>query len=111
LAPSTGQLPSATPYRPLPHGYIGARLAAHARRASRALAADSPNRLTEREEEIAGLVVDGYTNAEIAAVLRVSERTVDGHLENIKRKIRETRRVRVAMRLKELGYQPPRQGM
>jgi DNA-binding NarL/FixJ family response regulator len=62
-------------------GYIGARLAAHARRASRALAADSPNRLTEREEEIAGLVVDGYTNAEIAAVLRVSERTVDGHLE------------------------------
>jgi DNA-binding NarL/FixJ family response regulator len=92
-------------------GYIGARLAAHARRASRALAADSPNRLTEREEEIAGLVVDGYTNAEIAAVLRVSERTVDGHLENIKRKIHETRRVRVAMRLKELGYQPPRQGM
>ena len=74
-------------------------------------AADSPNRLTEREEEIAGLVVDGYTNAEIAAVLRVSERTVDGHLENIKRKIHETRRVRVAMRLKELGYQPPQQGM
>lgn len=88
-------------------GYIGARLAAHVRQASRALAADSPHRLTEREEEVAGLVVDGYTNSEIAQLLRLSERTVDGHLENIKRKIHQTRRVRVAMRLKELGYQPP----
>lgn len=88
-------------------GYIGARLAAHVRRTSRTLAADSPHRLTEREEEIAAFVVDGYTNAEIAQVLCLSERTVDGHLENIKRKIQETRRVRVAMRLKELGYQPP----
>lgn len=88
-------------------GYIGARLAAHVRRASRALAADSPHRLTEREEEVAALVVDGYTNSEIAHLLCLSERTVDGHLENIKRKIHETRRVRVAMRLKKLGYQPP----
>ena len=88
-------------------GYIGARLAAHVRQASRALAADSPHRLTEREEEVAGLVVDGYTNSEIAQLLRLSERTVDGHLESIKRKIHQTRRVRVAMRLKELGYQPP----
>ena len=62
--------------------------------------------MTEREEEIAALVVDGYTNSEIAHVLCLSERTVDGHLENIKRKIHETRRVRVAIRLKELGYQP-----
>jgi hypothetical protein len=53
---------------------------------------------------MAGLVVDGYTNAEIGCVLCLSERTVDGHLESIKRKIHETRRVRVAMRLKELGY-------
>jgi DNA-binding NarL/FixJ family response regulator len=88
-------------------GYIGARLAAHARRASRALPANSPHRLTEREEEIAALVVDRYTNSEIAQLLCLSERTMDGHLENIKRKIHETRRVRVAMRLKELGYQPP----
>jgi DNA-binding NarL/FixJ family response regulator len=88
-------------------GYIGARLAAHARRASRALPAGSPHRLTGREEEIAALVIDGYTNSEIAQLLCLSERTVDGHLENIKRKIHETRRVRVAMRLKELGYHPP----
>lgn len=88
-------------------GYIGARLAAHVRRASRVLAVGSPHRLTDREEEVAALVVDGYTNSEIAQLLRLSERTVDGHLESIKRKIHETRRVRVAMRLKELGYRPP----
>lgn len=41
----------------------------------------------------------------IARMLGVSERTVDGHLENLKQKMCETRRVRVAIRLKELGYQ------
>ena len=87
-------------------GYIGARLAAVARRDSRQLEAGSPGRLTQREAEVAGLVVDGYTNSEIAGILGVGERTVDGHLENIKQKICETRRVRVAMRLKDLGYRP-----
>ena len=91
-------------------GYIGARLAAAARRDSRNLAEGSPGRLTPREAEVAGLVVDGYTNSEIAGLLGVGERTVDGHLENIKQKIYETRRVRVAMRLKELGYQSPTAG-
>jgi DNA-binding NarL/FixJ family response regulator len=86
-------------------GYIGARLAALARRDSRRLPAGDPGHLTAREAEVAGLVVDGYTNAEIARVLSVSERTIDGHLEKLKQKIHETRRVRVAIRLKELGYQ------
>jgi len=88
-------------------GYIGARLAACARRDSHRLPANDPHRLTQREAEVAGLVVDGYTNAEIARVLGVGERTIDGHLEHIKQKICETRRVRVAMRLQELGYRPP----
>ena len=88
-------------------GYIGARLAACARRDSRRLPADDPHRLTQREAEVAGLVVDGYTNAEIARILGVGERTIDGHLEHIKQKICETRRVRVAMRLQDLGYRPP----
>ncbi len=86
-------------------GYVGARLAALARRESRRLPAGDPCRLTRREAEVAGLVIDGYTNAEIARMLGVSERTVDGHLENLKQKMCETRRVRVAIRLKELGYQ------
>jgi DNA-binding NarL/FixJ family response regulator len=61
--------------------------------------------LTRREAEVAGLVVDGYTNAEIARMLGMSERTVDGHLEKLKQKMCETRRARVAIRLKELGYE------
>jgi DNA-binding NarL/FixJ family response regulator len=92
------------------HVYLGARLAACARRDSHRLGADDSRRLTPREAEVAGLVVDGYTNAEIAGILGVGERTIDGHLENIKKKICETRRVRVAMRLRELGYQPPLPG-
>lgn len=89
------------------HCYIGARLAAHARRTSRQLPATDPGRLTSREAEVAALVVDGYTNAEIADLLGIKERTVDGHVENIKQKICESRRVRVAMRLKDLGYTSP----
>jgi DNA-binding NarL/FixJ family response regulator len=85
-------------------GYVGARLAALARRDSRRLPAGDPCRLTRREPEVAGLVVDGYTNAEIARKLGMSERTVDGHLEKLKQKMCDTRRVRVAIRLKELGY-------
>jgi DNA-binding NarL/FixJ family response regulator len=86
------------------HGYVGARLAAHARRESARRENGDHLRLTPRESEVAALVVDGYTNAEIAKLLSVGERTVDGHLESIKEKICETRRVRVAMRLAELGY-------
>ncbi len=86
------------------HGYIGARLAAHARQQSRRLTPGDPCQLTNREAEVAALVVDGYTNAEIAVLLGIGERTVDGHLESIKQKICESRRVRVALRLKELGY-------
>jgi NarL family two-component system response regulator LiaR len=87
--------------------HVGARLAALARRDNNRLGADDPNRLTEREAEVAGLIVEGYTNAEIASLLTVSERTIDGHVENLKQKLCESRRVRVAMRLKELGYEPP----
>lgn len=86
-------------------GYVGARLAAHARRESARRESSDPARLTPRESEVAALVVDGYTNGEIARLLSVGERTVDGHLESIKDKICETRRVRVALRLAQLGYQ------
>ena len=88
-------------------GYIGERLAAFARRASESMGRSDPNRLTGREAEVAGLIVDGYTNCEIAHALHVSQRTVDGHVENIKHKLRESRRVRVALRLRELGYRRP----
>jgi DNA-binding CsgD family transcriptional regulator len=43
--------------------------------------------LTKREEEIAGCIFDGMTNAEIAERLHCSKSTVDTHRENIYRKL------------------------
>jgi DNA-binding NarL/FixJ family response regulator len=48
-----------------------------------AAAADGPlSVLTPREREVAELVGDGHTNAQIAARLQLSERTVEKHVSN-----------------------------
>ncbi|MFI9362552.1 response regulator [Kitasatospora sp. NPDC053057] len=52
--------------------------------------------LTEREREIAELVADGATNAEIGAGLFISPGTVKNHLANIQRKLGARNRVGVA---------------
>jgi predicted ATPase/DNA-binding CsgD family transcriptional regulator len=53
-------------------------------------------RLTRRELEVANLVRDGLTNRKIAQMLFVAERTVEGHVENIRSKLGLTSRVQVA---------------
>jgi DNA-binding CsgD family transcriptional regulator len=53
-------------------------------------------RLTEREIQVARLVVDRKTNPEIAADLFLSQKTVETHLRNIFRKVGVTTRVELA---------------
>jgi ATP/maltotriose-dependent transcriptional regulator MalT len=52
--------------------------------------------LTERELQVAGLVVDRKTNAEIAGELFLSQKTVETHLRNIFHKMDLTTRVALA---------------
>jgi DNA-binding NarL/FixJ family response regulator len=52
--------------------------------------------LTERELEVARLVVDRRTNPEIASALFLSVKTVEGHMRNIFRKLDVSSRVEVA---------------
>lgn len=61
--------------------------------------------LTDRELEVAHLVVDRYTNREIAAKLFVSTKTVETHMRNIFNKLGVTSRVEVARSLERAGRQ------
>ena len=52
--------------------------------------------LSQRELELARLVVDRKTNPEIAAALFLSQKTVESHLRNIFRKLGVSSRVELA---------------
>lgn len=59
--------------------------------------------LTAREREVARLVAQGKTSREIADLLVVSERTAEGHVNNILRKLGFTSRVQIAAWVVEKG--------
>jgi len=63
--------------------------------ATRPAAAGGP--LTEREFEVADLIADGLTNAEIAKRLVLSVRTVDAHVEHIRGKLGVRARTQIAV--------------
>src|ERR671920_416354 len=46
-----------------------------------------PSELTPREEEVVKLVAEAHTNKEIAAILHLSEKTVENHRSNAMRKL------------------------
>jgi DNA-binding CsgD family transcriptional regulator len=52
--------------------------------------------LTARENEVAELVADGMTNAEIARMLNLSRRTIEVHLDHVRQKLGARSRVGVA---------------
>jgi DNA-binding NarL/FixJ family response regulator len=66
---------------------IHAPVFAHAARGEIKALGRAAGPLTAREGEIAGLVAQGTTNREIAAVLVLSERTVENHVSHILRKL------------------------
>jgi DNA-binding NarL/FixJ family response regulator len=66
---------------------------------------------THRERQVLELVLDGFTNGEIAVQLFLSESTVKSHLASSFRKLGVSSRAEVAQRLVEHGldsaWQPP----
>ncbi|MEV6495275.1 LuxR C-terminal-related transcriptional regulator, partial [Actinoplanes sp. NPDC051633] len=52
--------------------------------------------LTERESQVAGLITDRRTNAEIAAALHLSTKTVETHIRSLFNKLGVTSRVEIA---------------
>jgi len=58
---------------------------------------DGQSRLTGREIQVARLIASGHTNAEVAARLRISGRTVDAHVEHIRNKVGLRTRAQIAV--------------
>ena len=63
--------------------------------------------LTAREREVAQLVAQGKTSREIADLLVVSERTAEGHVNNILGKLGFTSRAQIAAWVVERGLAKP----
>ncbi|MEV0409186.1 tetratricopeptide repeat protein, partial [Actinoallomurus sp. NPDC050550] len=70
----------------------------------------APSPLTGREMEVAKLVAKGLSNKEIAAALVVAQRTAEGHVERILRKLGFTSRAQIAAWVAELAEQAPEHG-
>lgn len=73
-------------------------------------ARSNPAGLTARQLEVARLVADGLTNAEIAAHLVMSVRTVDSHVAAVLDKLGVPNRRQAALRVTELGIGGPAHG-
>jgi non-specific serine/threonine protein kinase len=56
-----------------------------------------PGPLSRRELEVAAMVARGMTNRQIADALVLAERTVEGHVERIRRKLGVRSRTQIAV--------------
>ena len=62
---------------------------------------DGHVRLTDREVQVAQLIAEGLTNAEVGGRLRISGRTVDAHVEHIRNKLGLRTRAQIAVWARE----------
>ena len=75
-------------------------------RGPRSTTRDNPAQLTQREVEVLGLLAQGMRNAEIAAALVLSTRTVDHHVATILRKLDVPTRAQAVLAAAALGVVP-----
>ncbi len=71
-------------------GYFGpqaAKALAETHQAGRAIPENPYSRLTDREREVLHLVIEGKTNAQVAAILFISPKTVDNHRTHVMEKL------------------------
>jgi DNA-binding NarL/FixJ family response regulator len=54
--------------------------------------------LTRREREVMQLIMQGYTNRQIAHALGIAEHTIERHLTNLYRKLEVTNRTSAALK-------------
>ncbi len=73
---------------------------------ARAAAEQAVELLTRRQQEVAGLVAQGLTNAEIARRLVLTPGTVASHMEHILRRLNLRSRSQVAVWAVEQGLRP-----
>ncbi len=91
-----------SPFNPRVLGQLLRRI--HAGAAPGSLAPGEP--LTPREREVLALIVQGQTNKEIAAVLKITAGTAKSHVERIIRKLNVTDRTQAAVRAISAGLVP-----
>ena len=65
---------------------------------------DMPDRLSEREADVLGLMAGGYSNREIAGALHLAEGTVKNHISSILSKLGVRDRTRAVLKAVEIGY-------
>ena len=66
--------------------------------------------LTDREREVLDLVAGAHSNAEIARMLKLSEKTVRNHISNILTKLQLADRAHAIVRAREAGLGNPKPG-
>jgi DNA-binding CsgD family transcriptional regulator len=69
----------------------------HATGAATLAAGDPGSPLTGREKQVAALIAEGLTNAQIAARLKIADRTADAHVEHIRNKLGLRSRSQIAV--------------